>query len=712
MQEADSRSGGLLKRLSNTRRQALRKNVHILFLGLNPAESDPIISLLRGARMAPRGRQVVDEQSLLAALGERSWDLVICSAGRAETLLKQSLHHLKRLEKDIPVIQLVPHADSRFLLQGLKHGVTAVVPLEEKELLLLILRRELDNLENRRRMRRAESLINEAERRCLQLMRHSNLPILYTDGVKLLTANATFTALLGYEEPKRLEGRSLESFFSPEDKDKLQEILQSFGSGKGEQDNTVTTTQADGAPLPARLELQETRFNGHACIQVAMLTDKQPVVASAATAYSEQDPLTGLYNADFLDRRLSESVQAALIGGHDCCLLYLKLDQQERLLAKHGREAYDTLCRDLADLLTARLNPVHIKARLDEQSFVVLFHDPNPDTAVAAAEELRADIAKHITKVADTKLKTTVSIGIVTVTDTAPSGDELIVRARETAEKVGSNRQDGNGVLLYEPPKALLAEDAGAEAIKNVKNAFAQGRMKILFQPIVPLSYTSKVSHYEAFVRMLDKEGNPVEPSMFLDNIELADLSNKMDRWVIDKGIATLREELNEGEKHRLFISLSSDAWEDAELLPWLSGKLRENRIPADHLVFQISESDCSRHMKQAQHFVNNLKKIHCLTCIKHYGSSSNAQQVLRQISADYVKLDGAFINDLADASAQDETFETLVDSLKSQGKITIAPMVEDPKIMGRLWKSGVGMIQGYYLQPPTEKMDYDFFDQ
>ena len=704
MKDAVTTSDALIQRLSDQRRQRLRKNVQILFLGLRAEETDPIISLLRGARLAPRGRQLSTESEFIEALSERSWDLIICTSEREDFAIRQAMQHLKRFDKDIPVIQLVPHSDSRRLLQGLKANMQAVVPLDEKELLLITIRRELEHLENRRRMRLLESQLTEAEKRGRLLMERSTLAIAYFDAERLILANNAFALLFGYDTPEKLEGKLIDQFVVPQDSNELYEQVRYFAEENlKELIFQLTGRRADDSNFNAHIELQETRINNKPCVQVIVRAES---LAQSKKSFSEHDPITGLYNADFFQRRLDETIQAALPGGHDCHLFYICLNNHAIIRAQYGIDSCDHIARDLADLLKKNINPVHIKARLSENIFSVIFQDPSPDKAVLVANKLCTAITEHTTTINGINLSPSCSIGVATITDTSPGTVELIERARKAAESITTNT---NNVMFYIPDHSPTELD-NSDTVSALKTAVQNQNFKLLFQPIVPLSYNSQLSHYEALLRLLDKNQNELSPATFLDTVEISELSTTMDRWVILTCIRQLREELNKGNKHRLFISVTRKTWGDPEVLEWLAEQLREFRIPADHLVFQISESDCSSHLTGAQEFAAGLKKLHCLICIKHYGCSSNASLVLRKINADYVKLDGSFVQELATTNALDVTFERMTEALKSQGKITIAPLVENPKIMSRLWKSGVGLIQGYYLQPPREKMDYDFF--
>lgn len=72
------------------------------------------------------------------------------------------------------------------------------------------------------------------------------------------------------------------------------------------------------------------------------------------------------------------------------------------------------------------------------------------------------------------------------------------------------------------------------------------------------------------------------------------------------------------------------------------------------------------------------------------------------------MKVDGSFTQDLGKAENQ-EALKTLLASLHAQAKLTIVPFVESASVLATLWQAGVNYIQGYYLQGPSQSMDYDF---
>lgn len=704
--ELGSSGNDVLSAVDGNERRRLRKNVHILFLGLPPQDTDPIISLLRAARLAPRGRQIEHERDFLEALSERSWDLVICSSNEGELKNSRVLHHLLRLDKDIPVIQLTDDVECTRMTRGLKEGMRAVVSKQDHELLLLTLRQELINLEHRRNLRQAQSRLSEAEKRCQHLMEVSSHGIACLDGERILYANPCFCHLFGYENPSALLNLPFEQLVISEDREELNEQLRAFKEARRKDMlMQLSAERADGSNFVASLEMQEARYDGQPCVQLTIRPDRQFRELQQA---AQQELVTGLYNRQFLEQTLEEVIHQALDGGHDCNLLYISIDQYNIIRSEIGFEGCDQVARDIADLLRKLVNRAHLVARPSDDTFVIIFRDPSPDKSLRLARKLCNAIADNTTTVNNTLLHVTCSIGVTIINDNSPRPDEVVSRARLAAESLRNRAGGGNGVKLY---AVESQQSSDSRTVKVLREAIKEQRFRLLFQPVVPLHQETDVHHYEVLLRLLDNDSREVSPNIFLATVDHAELSISMDRWVIQESLRQLRDGLEQGKRNRLFISLTGASLKDKDLLGWLSEILREFRLPADRIVFQLSETDVSSQLPAAVEFARAVKELHCQICIKHFGTSTSYREVIKAIPADYIKIDGSYVQDLANGNAQDKSFSKMVERLNSMNRVTIAPLVEGTKVMSKLWKSGVNFIQGYYLQPPRERMDYDFFE-
>lgn len=240
-----------------------------------------------------------------------------------------------------------------------------------------------------------------------------------------------------------------------------------------------------------------------------------------------------------------------------------------------------------------------------------------------------------------------------------------------------------------------------------VQQALENNSFRLLFQPIISLRGDAH-EHYEVLLRLLNPQGEEVPPTQFLTAARDAGLGEKIDRWVILNSIKLLADHRSKGHNTRLFVHLSSSSLQDQTLLPWLSVALKAARLPSDSLVFQFSEPDAIAYLKQAKALTHGLAELHCKVALSQFGCALNPFNTLKHLQVDFVKVDGSFSQDLNNADNQ-EALKTLLSSLHAQAKLTIVPFVESASVLATLWQAGVNFIQGYYLQGPSQSMDYDF---
>ncbi|MDO6563437.1 EAL domain-containing protein [Amphritea sp. 1_MG-2023] len=700
---------GLFNRVVSEKRQRLRKNIQILFLGLTAEEVDPIITLLRGARLSPRGQQVQSAEEFNVALSERSWDIILSPQVEGQFGAKEAAQILQRLSKDIPIIQLVPNSDSQTLLQGLKARMATVISLEEQELLLIQIRRQLEHLETRRRLRIVEAELAQTDKQCQALVSLAGLPIIYLSNDFLpIYSNPAFAELFGLDENDSGLHETLDKFTVFKDRDQLKTALEdALDSGSHKIKTELKARRIDGTNFQATFTIQSAHYMSQDCLQVMI----SPNNDTSEATFENIDPTTRLYDGNYLVNALEKAAHRALTGGADCSLLYIRFDNYSALQSELGVTSTDIVLSDIADLLQQKINKTHLCARLEEDVFAILFHDPSPDKAMKLADLLCTSIAQLKIDVTGTVVTTSCSIGVCSINDNAPDYIELIERARLAADEARNNGQRGNSIKLFETTAEETA-DIDDASITMIYDALKHDKFRILFQPIVALTSSNEGGNYEVFLRLQDN--NDVEglsPNIFLSTLDHADTNIQIDKWVIEHTFMQMAEQLKTYQRSRVFINLTASFYQDPEDLNWLADKLKAFRIPAELVVFQVSESDLSTSQVKAEQFRFGLKQLGCKFCIKHFGISENRELLRIKLKPDLIKLDGSYIQDLGSSAEADQVFAELIKNLKHADIRSIAPLVEDTRLMGKLWQVGVNYIQGYYLQPPTDEMNYDFFE-
>ena len=144
-------------------------------------------------------------------------------------------------------------------------------------------------------------------------------------------------------------------------------------------------------------------------------------------------------------------------------------------------------------------------------------------------------------------------------------------------------------------------------------------------------------------------------------------------------------------------------------MLPWISERLKELRMPAESLVFELKETTVVSHLKQAREFVKGLKELKCQFALDDFGTGLDPFQLIKQLPADYLKLDSGFMNELPNSRENQDAIKEITDTAHSMNKLVIVQQVSDPNALSVLFGIGVNFIQGHFLQEPSEQLNYDF---
>ncbi|BAN50929.1 EAL domain-containing protein [Metapseudomonas resinovorans] len=680
-----------------------KKTIRLLILEDSQNEAERLVSLFRNAGRATRVHRILGGDDLNEAL-QQSWDLLIAAPTSELLSPGEALTSIRRQSKDIPFIQLVPDNDSDLITEALALGAQDALPQGEDERLVLVANRELANLEQRRARRAAEVSLREAEKRCQLLLDSSVDAIAYVHDGMHIYANRAYVEMFGYDDGDELEGMPMIDLIAGTDQSGFKDFLKNYRDGEGSGELTCNGCKVDGQSFQARMSFSPATYDGEPCIQVVIRAETDSAeLEEKLREISSQDLVTGLFNRTHFNEMLDVAAERAVNAGQPSSLGYIRVARYSSLLAEVGIAGVDLLLTDLANLLRAHFAGDAQLARYGDDVFGVLLPGLSPEQATESLQALLKKIDIHLFDVSSRTVQLSLCIGVAGLSETTPKAQDVVDRAHRCADELGDN----NGLKLYDPAEELAAAANRGNLVAMVQQALENNSFRLLFQPIISLRGDS-FEHYEVLLRLLSPQGEEVPPADFLDAARDAGLAEKIDRWVILNSIKLLAEHRTKGHNTRLFVHLSSSSLQDQTLLPWLSVALKAARLPSDALIFQFSEPDAIAYLKQAKLLTQGLAELHCQVALSQFGCALTPFNTLKHLSIDFVKVDGSFTQDLSRPENQD-ALKTLLASLHAQAKLTIVPFVETASVLATLWQAGVNYIQGYYLQGPSQAMDYDF---
>lgn len=706
-------------------------SLRLLILNDSHTEAERLISLLRNAGRHPRAQHAESEDALVKLLQNQSWDLLIALDTTTNLPPATALAVLRRLNVDVPVLLLTEDENPSTRIEGLRAGAADVIRLDDDQHLLLVVNRELLNRQARSDMRSLERSLKELERRNQELLDTSKNGIAFEQDGLFLYVNDSFAELMGYPSRDDLDCVPIIDIIHPSQQDAVKSFLKEFALKKGDLDTDemtwqVTSAEGDTRALP--VVLRKARYDDEICLQLLVKAGPntfkaRPLEAPAPSPVAAPSPAlvepeaarfhdaaTGLHNNAYLIKQLERLLGRAAHERQTAAVIRLDIPDLIGLtLARLGEATLPKVLSTIGETLKNAVAPEVILGRMDDTGFLFIAPRSNAEDAQRLGQALCSLIGRALVMPEGT-LMFSAYAGIAFISETTNSLDHLQEHLNQALQQLHQERETQKALLawVYQSPEEKSTGRSARQISALVQQALDQGRFRILFQPILSLRGSNK-EYYEVLLRMIEKDSDEMSPADFFDVAAQMGAMTKIDRWVIMEAFKKLAAQRAKGHNTRLIINLSADSIKDSALVPWLNLALKAVKISPDCLLFQLNELDINAHLEQAKAFSASLAALGCECCVNHFGCALNPFSALNQITANYVKVDGSFTQELQTGSGEPQALGELVSQLHQREKITIVPFVENASVLSKLWQSGVHYIQGYYLQGPSETMDFNF---
>lgn len=684
------------------------KLLRVLTIFDSSEEAEVLINVLRKTGYIVRDIRVEDDEDMETAIEENPLDVILAKQTLPNFNAKQAIKLMITSGRDIPLIVITPKSQEASAIEVLNMGARDAVASDQGDRLKFVVQRELNDLQNRRALRRNEKLLHETEKRTQNLIDSSRDAIAYVHDGAHIYANNAYLKMFGYADLEDIEGMPILDMVTNDQHVKLKEFLRGYAKGQITDDSLdVVGQHTEGKIFNITMEFSNASMEGESCSQIIIRDQAQSKeLEKQLNVLSKQDLLTGLFNHTYFIEQADKMVSRAVDGQAKGSLLYIMLDKYDDIKHNVGISGRDHVLTDIATLLKEKLANLGLLARFEGAVFTLLL--TNADQA--QAEKIAGGICKlvhnHISEVNQKSITTTTSIGITNINETTSNLQDCLARAEKGA--LAAEKSGGDQFSIFNPAIEELAEKEQHTAWANkIKIALKENKFHLLYQPIVSLR-GEPGAHYEVLVRMND-DGKEVLPAEFLPAAEEMGLINYVDRWIIAHVFMLLAERMKHGTSTRFFIKLSAGSLTDLEFLPWVTERIKSLRLDADSIVFTLNETTALNYLKQAKATLQGLRSINCRVGLENFGTEQNTFQSLKHLDVNYLKIDSSLALNLKDSIENQEKLKEIAEEANEKGIMAIAAFVEDANSMALLWQSSVSFIQGHFLQQPDSELKYDF---
>jgi EAL domain-containing protein (putative c-di-GMP-specific phosphodiesterase class I) len=188
-----------------------------------------------------------------------------------------------------------------------------------------------------------------------------------------------------------------------------------------------------------------------------------------------------------------------------------------------------------------------------------------------------------------------------------------------------------------------------------------------------------------------------IPPGDFLPVAQRSGLLRELDLWVLrtaTREAAGWPEHL--GTQPSVAVNLAGLLPADVDFLPVVSDILEASCLPPNRLVLELVETSLVALPPYARAAMAELVERGVRFAVDDFGTGYSSLGRLKELPAQTVKVDRAFVTDVADDPVDFAVARAVVDMARAMGRNTVAEGVETAEQFHRLRSIGVDAYQGW----------------
>ena len=544
----------------------------------------------------------------------------------------------------------------------------------------------------------AEELLLRSEARFRALVQNNSDLVLVIDAHERVNYASPSALHLVGEEADELFGRQLSGVFRGADVD-WESSLRDVAERGTTFEFGFTHESGDWRTLEAMVtDLRGDPAVSGFVLNARDITERKSMIRHLRHQ-ATHDSLTGLANrvlvVDELDRMLSHNS-----GNSSVAAICIDLDDFRDINDSLGQAVGDEVLIGVAERLRSILEFGDQAARIGADEFAVIIERAHGEELVLEVTEAILETIASPFHLDGRELTLNASAGIAVDHARDVVGEGLLrnsIAAMHEAKRSARSR-----VVRFEDSMRTKSSDR-LELRGDLLRALGTDQFVVNYQPIVNLG-DGRILGAEALVRWDHPERGRLSPAYFIPIAEDAGLIERLDAQVRRQACADLaewRSDIDAAADLTVSVNLSVSELHSEDLLPAVLKDLRENNLPADGLVLEVTESHLLDDSDMVKQQMQALRAQGVRLSIDDFGTGYSSLGYIHKFDFDVLKIDRSFVNGLTNPTNQRIVSAVLDLAAQLEAKV-IAEGIETPTQQEHLMELGCSVGQGYLYSRPV----------
>jgi len=413
------------------------------------------------------------------------------------------------------------------------------------------------------------------------------------------------------------------------------------------------------------------------------------------------DSLTELPNRVSLYEKLNSLFQDPSCSKG--ALIFIDIDNFKLINDVLGHAFGDLFISSIGKKLSSLLTENSSLFRIGGDEFIIYIHNYNDISEINDYASSLIKAFKEPLVINDSKINTSISMGIAQYPEDGTNVDELLKNADIAMYKA---KYSGKGKYTFYNKHMNKSIIERMEIEKCLRNAMEKDEFLLYYQPKINIE-TGCIAGFEALIRWNSPELGIVPPTRFIEIAEESQLIIPLGEWVLKNTCAFVKKLIDNGYSgYKVSVNISIIQLMQDDFVDMVIDILDNLKLPPGSIELEITESILMESFEIINNKLDILRKKGVLIALDDFGKGYSSLNYLKQLPITTLKIDKSFVDSISNEKSNDSFIDTIVNMGHKISLIVVAEGVESPEQLEYLRHCMCDEFQGYLFSKPIPEND------